>query len=409
LDLGHGPTCARLRFSNAMILALRLCLFLIYCESRRFTGNVQGVVHRLHSALNPDSYPCNRELGPTAAGRYPSNIAAQFPNNAVRCSGLSKNLFCSCDDRYLSRMVCWIHVRPDSDEERIVERRLDIESPEGLPERLRPFFTFFRPYVMFYKPILFEMADCYPEVIAEIYVRKDIPFPQLMRSASSPPKLHYPHRTINLKQCTNGDEQANQRVCPITLQSFEVHSLVHVLKSDAKKVEERKSVICISDEGLRSLALSTRDHSFFDPLKREPGHLTIRGDYDIYIVTYGADDPCFSEPSGNEPGSSQSHSQAGPSGMPPFPNPPSSSSTDSELSGIQLPLTPPSSQSADSELSGTLPNIEYDTNSNFKIAISVNVLILFTFFISLFTYHWCIYTKSFSDDLYTEFISAPDI
>ena len=105
-----------------------------------------------------------------------------------------------------------------------------------------------------------------------------------------------------MKQCTNGDGQANQRVCPITLQPFEVHSLVHVLKSDAKKVEERKpvilfllkeifhdlfEVICISDEGLRSLALSTRDHSFFDPLKREPGHLTIRGDYDIYIVTYG--------------------------------------------------------------------------------------------------------------------------
>eukprot|EP00493_Phyllostaurus_siculus_P007459 UN07540 len=39
-----------------MILAFRLCLFLIYCESRRFTGNVQGVVHQLHSALNPDSY-----------------------------------------------------------------------------------------------------------------------------------------------------------------------------------------------------------------------------------------------------------------------------------------------------------------------------------------------------------------
>jgi len=392
-----------------MILHLCFCLFLIYCESRRYTGNVQGLAYRFHSALNPDAYPCNRELGPTGAGRYPRNIASQFPNNAVRCAGLSKNLFCSCDDRYMGRMVCYIHVRPDSDEERIVDRRLDIENPEGLPDRLRPFFTFFRPNLMFYKPILFEMADCYPEVVAEIYVRKDLPFPQLMRSESSPPKVHYPYRTISLKQCTNGDGEAiNHRVCPITLQPFEVHSLVHVLKSDAKKVEERKSVICISDEGLRSLALSTRDHSFLDPLKRKPGYLTIRGDYNIYIVTYGADQPCFSEAPANEPGTSQFHSQAGPPAMSPFQNNPSSPSTDSEISGMLPPTNPPSS-SIDSELSGTFSNREYDTNSNFKIVISINVLILFTFFISLFTFHWCMYTRSFSNDLYTEFISAPDI
>jgi len=297
--------------------------------------------------------PCQLEL---RSGRYQSGIAAQFPplsNGRPSVIGDIReeetNLFCICATA--TRMLCSISCR-SAEIQRIVNRRLDAFQPA---DQLHPFFfaRFSSNSGLFYHHPETRIRTVMAEIIVYPYLDQESqivplsprsyhpmpmsgpitiswpiqrshsspgllprtpganrapPSPQRKRSRSSPPTVNTPDKEIDLFVCTGGTLGV---ACPITLNEFEIGQTVYILKRDAEKVAEGKSVGCISSEGLRK----TRDTianlaqgGFEDPLRRTGNDiLTIRHDFDVYIIKtdkYGSEVPSPLTPSQGEASSS---------------------------------------------------------------------------------------------------------
>jgi len=233
---------------------------------------------------------CQQELGMDGNGRYPRVISQQFMTGIINSSGDTKNLNCKCVES--EKMECTITVRFKSLEHEIVRRRIGSFSSRPPADKLTPFFIIPEYSGIFGSALInnlyFKHTLCYPPVIAEINVAINKLPPQIQRSQSAPALWHYSFRSIRQSLCTDGSSNG---VCPITQEDFRDNTIVYVLKTDKLKVEEKKAVVCISAEGLRSLMQTSGsdDKSFRDPLNREGGSLLKLEDYIPYVIF--EDDP----------------------------------------------------------------------------------------------------------------------
>jgi len=232
---------------------------------------------------------CQQELGMDGNGRYPRVISQQFMTGVIHSSGDKKNLNCKCVGS--ERMECTIRVRLKSLEHEIVIRRIGTLHHRPPADKLKPFFVipeYSGIYGTALNSLYFKHTHCYPPVIAEINVAIDKLPLQIQRSQSAPALWHYSYQSIRQSLCTDGGSNG---VCPITQEDFRDNTIVYVLKTDERKVQEKKSVVCISAEGLRSLMQTSGsdDKSFRDPLNREEGRLLKLADYTPYVIF--EDDP----------------------------------------------------------------------------------------------------------------------
>jgi len=185
-------------------------------------------------------------------------------------------------------MDCNIYVREGSEEEHIVQQRLNRFQIEGSRDLL-PFFVM--PDVMIPNllpgdvlPVMY-YSGCFPPVVAQIRLYHN-PVQRLSKSRSADAILQHPLNFAPLRVCNHGSEETH---CPITLNEFEVGDHVYILKNDREKVEAGMDVVCISFQGMMDLEQRRPDYQFQDPLRRlgeEPS--TIERDYDLYRIILSA-------------------------------------------------------------------------------------------------------------------------
>jgi len=220
-------------------------------------------------------------------GLYPRLISEQFPPDTIIYHGKDQNMHCHCATDTL--MVCRIFVRPGSQEAKYVDKRLEfMTNPELTLEKQRPFFTYYRSYRRrdwMVRPILFEstpeLSPPMPKVTAEIVITYD-EYSSFKRSLSFPARYHrIDLKHIPIRQCTDDDAGV---VCPILQTQFEPDMVVYILKTDVPKIEAGEYAPCISALGLRRVSTRRDDRKFRDPWKRVERLLTIKDDYEPYIL-----------------------------------------------------------------------------------------------------------------------------
>lgn len=269
-------------------------------------------------STSEDRNPCRGQL---QSRNYHHLIASEFPplpngQFSVISTGRHTNIFCVCESP--SRMTCRI-ISTSEEMESILQNRIHPE----IPANLAPFFNRIFGYTLPHSVLFIHtssMDDSSMRVLCEVLVipfraREPIPGvpdeirfnirmpsmpsrslpeltenerPNLRRTKSAPAQVSWPDTYIPLETCTGGDKEVS---CPITLEPFEVGQLVYILKQEFEKVKDGRSVGCISSAGL--IALKKREQSlghmgFLDPLRRRRDRLSIKIDFDAYIVS---DDP----------------------------------------------------------------------------------------------------------------------
>jgi len=346
-------------------------------------------------------------------GRYPREIAEQFPGDTVKHRNPNRNLHCHCSS--LQYMVCRIVVHPGSVEERIVKKRLDVKQDmQSYHGSLRPFFTETRVHDSIhyvFKPIYYENTDCSPKVVAEVLVKSSFEDGKVPRSRSSPANLNYVVRTIPRHFCKGGS-------CPILMAKFVHHDIVYVLQEDFDKLEEEEQVYCISAAGLNRIAAGRRDKKFMDPLRRTGNRLvTIEDDFAAFIITREDKPECndstsHSESSEADP-SKAVPSEAGPSGTQPMSEPgPSGTQTISEPGPSRTQSSPSENQFLQPDPSDrflrtsgfdetTQHIVSSQIFSTFKLSFQHILTCFFLFYII-----YILYTKKtqFSHELKIEFL-----
>jgi len=160
-------------------------------------------------------------------------------------------------------------------------------NPELTLEKQRPFFTYYRSNLFgrMVRPILFEstpqLNPPISKVTAEIVITYD-EHSAFKRSLSFPARYRRVDlKHIPIKQCTDGDPGV---VCPILQTQFEPDMVVYILKTDVPKIRAGQYVPCISALGLRRASFQRGDRTFRDPWKRMEGLLTIKDDYEPYVL-----------------------------------------------------------------------------------------------------------------------------
>lgn len=214
--------------------------------------------------------------------QYEHDIAEEFKDSSVLAYGPTKNIRCTChtitivnseSEFPFEHMVCEIWVRPDSEQEKNVMKRLRMppqeydegvnnQLPSPIPnlERL-PFFILFRDAEEYLEPrIMYRPHPCRHAFQTEIQIKKDRAA-LVQRSQSFSGKYgDSPIAHIPKSLCQHNN-------IPI---AFETGDVVYVANHEIWRVWMHSEVICIPAQMMREHVHSTQNENlmFRDPLDR---------------------------------------------------------------------------------------------------------------------------------------------
>jgi len=250
------------------------CNFFAYWTKRKWCETYEKCTSTSEDKGNPITVYKRSTECDVVMDEYLNNIASEFPEGVITIHGNNRNIHCKGITR--TWMFCAIFVQKDSEEERVIARRLDRDADE---EVLEPF------------QILVSDVNETPGPL--VYIRpQPVAVPSLGRvvSATAEIKVAYPMRCIDLDLCNRGTP-ANEAwgspagFCPIEKEPFKSGDPVYILNDDIPAVMKREPIPCISMGGLRIYSAMSSDGGIIDPwYRQEEQRVHMKQDYSIFFV-----------------------------------------------------------------------------------------------------------------------------